>query len=109
MYFSPQVVTVWQWTLDPPLIECPRTPLDGEVAALTAALLVLVQDQLLEFLLLVAAVEVRLDGHLDLLLSDLGGGAGYGAVRLSADTWLPQNMSRYSPHGGQRVVYGVFL
>ena len=80
MYFSPHPRAV-------PLIECPRAPLDGEVAALAAALLVLIQDQLLEFLLLVPAVEVRLDGHLDLLLPDLGGGAGYGALRLTADTW----------------------
>ena len=101
MYFSPQVVTVWQRTLDPPLIECSRAPLDGEVAALTAALLVLVQDQLLEFLLLVTDAEVRLDGHLDLLLSDLGGGAGYGAVRLSANTWSARIVSRYLLHGGQ--------
>ena len=48
----------------------------------------LVQDELLELLLLVPAVEVRLDGHLDLLLPDLGGCAGYGALRLTADTWL---------------------
>ena len=93
-------------TVDPPLIECSCAPLDGEVAALAAALLVLVQDQLLEFLLLVPDAEVRLDGHLDLLLSDLGGGAGYGAVRLSTDTWSAHNVLSYSPHGGPE---GVFL
>ena len=48
----------------------------------------LVQDELLELLLLVPASRVRLDGHLDLLLPDLGGCAGYGALRLTADTWL---------------------
>ena len=92
-------------TVDPPLIECPRAPLDGEVAALAAALLVLVQYQLLELLLLVPAIEVRLDGHLDLLLSDLGGGAGYGTVRLSTDTWSARNVLFHRT--GQRVY--IFL
>ena len=80
MYFSPHLRAV-------PLIECPRAPLDGEVAALAPALLVLVQDELLKLLLLVPAVEVRLDRHLDLLLPHLGGCAGYGALRLTTDTW----------------------
>ena len=47
----------------------------------------LVQDELLKLLLLVPTVEVRLDGHLDLLLPHLGGCAGDGALRLTADTW----------------------
>lgn len=108
MYFSPQVVTDCDCVPSVPLIECPRAPLDGEVAALAAALLVLVQDQLLEFLLLVPAVEVRLDGHLDLLLPDLGCGASYGAVRLSTDTWAAVNLSSYSAHPAHRPE-SVFL
>ena len=69
------------------LIESAGTESSSEVVTLTAALLVLVQDKLLKLLLLVPTVEVRLDGHLDLLLPHLGGCAGYGAFRLTADTW----------------------
>ena len=74
-----------------PLIEGPSAPLDGQRAALAAALLVLVQDQLLEPLLGVPAVEVSLDRHLDLLLPHPGGGARDGAVHVSANTWVVQS------------------
>ena len=73
------------------LIESAGTESSSEVVTLTAALLVLVQDQLLQPLLGVPAVEVSLDRHLDLLLPHPGGGARDGAVHVSANTWVVQS------------------
>ena len=55
------------------LIESAGTESSREVVTLTAALLVLVQDQLFQSLLLVSAVQMSLHRHLDLLLLHLGG------------------------------------
>ena len=55
------------------LIESAGTESSREVVTLTAALLVLVQDQLLQPLLLAPPVELGLHRHLDLLLLHLGG------------------------------------
>ena len=55
------------------LIESAGTEGSSEVVTLTAALLVLVQDQLFQPLLLVPAVQMSLHRHLDLLLLHLGG------------------------------------
>ena len=65
------------------LIESAGTEGSSEVVTLTAALLVLVQDQLLQPLLGVPAVEVSLDSHLHLLLAHPGGHARHRTVQVA--------------------------
>ena len=67
------------------LIESAGTESSREVVTLTAALLVLVQDQLLQPLLLAPPVQLGLDRHLDPLLLHLGGRAGDGTVHVTTD------------------------
>ena len=67
------------------LIESSGTKSCREVVTLTATLLVLVEDQLLQPLLLVPAVQMGLHRHLDLLLLHLGCGAGYRTVHVTTN------------------------
>ena len=66
------------------LIEGAGTQRGGEVVAGAAALLVLVQYELLQPLLAVPAVEVSLHRHLHLLLPQPGGRAQHGTVPVTA-------------------------
>ena len=81
------------------LIEGAGTESSSQVVTLTAALLVLVQDQLLQPLLLVPAVQVGLHRHLDLLLLHLSGRTGNGTVHI---TTHPCRHS-LSPHNSKRA------
>ena len=76
-------VAVWPGFLL--LIESAGTESCREVVTLTAALLVLVQDQLLQPLLLAPPVQLGLHRHLNPLLLHLGGRAGNGTVHVTTD------------------------